>query len=169
MSRHKLLVYLLRRDLRVSDNPVLHHLATDKSHGFTHFLPVYVIPPNQIEVSGFLEEGEKSPYPPAKSQVGKFWRCGPHRAKFIAESVWDLKQNLESIDSGLLIRVGAARDVLDHLLHGLNENGSTPHAVWITQEHSWEEVEEEKAIANVCSDNGVEFKSWHDEKYFIDE
>src|SRR4051812_20077249 len=79
MSDSKLLIYLMRRDLRVSDNPILHSLATEKDHGFTHLLPLYVFPAQQVEVSGFIHaEGKKSPYPEARSQVGGFWRCGPH-------------------------------------------------------------------------------------------
>ncbi|PTD03473.1 hypothetical protein FCULG_00012838 [Fusarium culmorum] len=41
MAGNKLLVYLLRRDLRTIDNPILHHLATF-DHGFTHLLPIYI-------------------------------------------------------------------------------------------------------------------------------
>jgi deoxyribodipyrimidine photo-lyase len=171
MASGKLLIYLLRRDLRVTDNPILHHLATAKDHGFTHLLPVYVFPSHQIELSGFLKDGEenKSPYPPARSEVGKFWRCGPHRAKFQAESVWDLKHSLEELGSGLLIRVGKPSDVLQHLISHLKDQQPTPSAVWMTEEKSSEEIKDQKQLASVCKEAGVDFKLWADEKYYIDE
>lgn len=169
MSRGKLLVYLLRRDLRVSDNPILHHLATVSDHGFTHLLPVYVFPAHQVEISGFLKDGETSPYPPAKSEVGKFWRCGPHRAKFTAEAVWNLKNNLEELGSGLVIRAGNAKAVLEHLAKEFKDHGSEVSSVWMTEEPSWEEVQEQKSISSLCSEQGIEFKLWKDEKYFVDE
>lgn len=164
-----MLVYLLRRDLRASDNPILHHLATVKDHGFTHLLPVFVFPANQIEVSGFLETGLESPYPPARSQVGKFWRCGPHRAKFLAQAVWDLKQTLEDLESGLIIRVGSAADALQHLVSGLSDQRLSVGGVWMAEEPSHEEQQEQASIAAICSANDIDFKLWQDEKYFVDE
>lgn len=169
MAGDKLLVYLLRRDLRVSDNPILHHLATSKDHGYTHLLPVFVFPFNQIELSGFLKDGQTSPYPPAVSQVGKFWRCGPHRAKFLAQAVWDTKSTLESLESGLVIRVGSAADVLQHLISRLKEQNLDVGSVWMTQEKSHEEQQEQDSIASICSANNIDFKLWPDEKYFVNE
>lgn len=169
MSRGKLLVYLLRRDLRVADNPILHHLATASDHGFTHLLPIYVFPAQQVELSGFLKDGEQSPYPPARSQVGKFWRCGPHRAKFTAEAVWNLKRSLEELGSGLVIRCGSVKDVIDHLVNELKDAVPCVSSVWMTEEPSWEEVQEQESISSLCSKRGIEFKLWKDEKYFVDE
>ena len=169
MSSSKVLIYLLRRDLRVSDNPILNHLATSRDHGFTHLLPIYVFPSHQIEVSGFLKDGEKSPYPKALSRVGKFWRCGPHRAKFIARSVWDLKSNLEELNSGLLLRTGSFADVLKHTIQGFKDGAESIGAVWMTEEMSHEEIQEQEAIAGVCSEYDIQFKLWSDEKYFVDE
>lgn len=168
MAGNKLLVYLLRRDLRAIDNPILHHLATS-DHGFTHLLPIYILPPHQIETSGFVVEGQKSPYPLAKSQVGRFWRCGPLRAKFQAECIWDVKKNFENIGSGMLIRIGKFDDVLKHLIKSLNEDHQSIDTVWMTEEPSKEELDDQNAVASVCSKEGIGFKLWHDEKYFIDD
>jgi deoxyribodipyrimidine photo-lyase len=169
MSRGKVLIYLLRRDLRVFDNPILHHLADLHDHGFTHVLPIFVIPPHQIEVAGFLKDGEKSPYPEARSQVGKFWRCGPHRARFLAQSLWDLKRSLEELHSGLVIRAGSFPDVLRHTLKGFQDTAESVSAVWMTEELSHEEIQDQESIAKVCTEEGIAFKLWPDEKYFIDE
>ncbi|PHH75913.1 hypothetical protein CDD80_1948 [Ophiocordyceps camponoti-rufipedis] len=134
---NKLLVYLLRRDLRVSDNPVLHHLATSSDHGFTHLLPIYVFPARQIEVSGFLRQGQQSPYPPARSLA-----------------VWDLKDSLEHVGSDLAIRVGDVKDVVSHLIRDFEGKSSKVGAVWMTEELSWEERQEQDEVASLCSDNG---------------
>ncbi|RGP71104.1 hypothetical protein FLONG3_7232 [Fusarium longipes] len=168
MAGNKLLVYLLRRDLRSIDNPILHHLATT-DHGFTHLLPIYVLPPHQIETSGFVAEGQKSPYPLAKSRVAGFWRCGPLRAKFQAECIWDVKQNFENIGSGILVRVGKFDDVLNHLIESLQENNQSIDTVWMTEEPSKEEVDDQQSVASLCSSKGIKFKLWQDEKYFIDD
>lgn len=168
MPGGKLVVYFVRRDLRVSDNPVLHQLAGPSStHAFTHLLPVFLFPSHQVEVSGFLKDGESSPYPPARSQVGNFWRCGPHRAKFIAQSVWDLKTSLEALGSGLILRAGNSADVLLHLIQNLQSGQHPVSAVWMTEEHSHEEKQEQQKLARICEDKGLDFHLWKDEKYFI--
>lgn len=163
------LIYLIRKDLRVSDNPIFHHLATSTDHGFTHLLPVFVFPPHQIEVSGFIKDGSKSPFPEARSQVGKYWRCGPHRAKFIGESVWNLKTSLEYLESGLLLRVGLLGNVVQNLIDGLHQKQLKVGAVWATGLEGTEEKGDEEAVSTICEKEGVDFKLWVDEKYFIDD
>ncbi|RYC65591.1 hypothetical protein CHU98_g671 [Xylaria longipes] len=66
MQDANVLIYIVRHDLRVGDNPILHRLASSADHGFTHLLPVHIIAPYQIEVSGFLKDGETSPFPEAR-------------------------------------------------------------------------------------------------------
>ena len=143
MSDSKVLIYLMRRDLRVSDNPILHSLGTQTDHGFTHLLPLYVFAAQQLEVSGFVDPGAKSPYPEARSQVGGFWRCGPHRAKFLSESVWDLKASLEKLGSGLCIRVGMVGEVVKKILEA-EQSEMKVGAVWMTGEEGAEEGWEER-------------------------
>ena len=170
----RVLIYLLRRDLRLADNPVFHEierLNTQSQRPFTHLLPVYVFPAEQIEVSGFLSlNAERSLYKEARSQVGGFWRCGRLRAKFIAESVWDLKKDLESIGSGLAIRVGTLHDAVASILEGYrNRNDVEVHGLWMTSEEGWEELYEERHVKQLMDQDGKEFKLWKDEKYFVDE
>lgn len=131
-------------------------------------LPVYVLPANQIEVSGFLKQDAKSPYPEARSQVAGFWRCGPHRAKFIAESVWDLKSSLEKVGSGLVVRVGMVGHVLEDMLSWYGADGGVK-GVWMTADEGVEEKREQRAAREAAEAARVEFKLWADEKYFIDE
>lgn len=173
MPDSNLIIYLMRRDLRLEDNPILNALSKSTHSPHTHLLPVYVFPAQQLQVSGFLKHDQRYPYPDARSEVGGFWRCGPHRARFLAESVWDLKQNLETVGSGLEIRVGMVGDVISSMLKGFQNSDGTGStkvgAVWMTGEEGVEEKREERAIRNACSKTGVEFKLWQDEKYFIDE
>lgn len=164
-----ILVYLLRHDLRFSDNPILHCLASQKDHGFTHLLPVYVFSADRIEVSGFIKDGSASPYPEARSKVSNVWRTGPHRAKFITQCVFDLKEHLESAGSGLLIRVGKPSDVLADLMEGLSQRQEKVGAVWIIKEEGVEEQREQKAFSEICTKTGADFRLFDDEKYYVDE
>lgn len=169
----RILIYLLRRDLRLADNPIFNELARINSQSqkpFTHLLPVYVFPAQQLEVSGFVKDGEGSPYPEARSQVGGFWRCGRLRSKFLAESVWDLKTDLENIGSGLTIRAGTVKDAVRSILDGYrDQEGSEVHGLWMTKEEGWEEEYEERDAEALMRKEGKEFKRWVDEKYFVDE
>ena len=173
MASARVLIYLLRRDLRLADNPVFHDVAKSAHQSqqpFTHLLPVYVFAAQQIEVSGFLSsESDRSPYPEARSVSAGFWRCGPHRATFLAESVWDLRRSLESIGSGLEIRVGLAGLVIKQMLEAFEKENTEVVGVWMTEEEGVEEKREERDIRKAAENAGTEFKLWTDEKYYIDE
>lgn len=172
----RILIYLLRRDLRLSDNPVFHEVAGlfAGPSKFTHLLPIYVFPAQQVEVSGFLQDSgpskqPKSPYPEARSQVAGFWRCGPHRAKFLAESVWDLKESLERAGSGLAIRAGLIADVVKDAFAYYKDRNAEIEAVWMTGEVAWEELQEEHEVQSIVEEHSKEFRLFLDEKFFVDE
>ena len=175
MSAPRILIYLLRRDLRVADNPILHDVSksfAQSHHPYTHLLPLYVFSAQQIEVSGFLAlETDHSPFPEARSGTGAFWRCGPHRAKFLAESVWDLKKSLENIGSGLEVRVGLVGQVLREVLEAYKQDTKQGEvvSVWMTEEEGVEEKREERDVRRVVESEGKDFKLWVDEKYLVDE
>jgi deoxyribodipyrimidine photo-lyase len=173
MPASNVLVYLMRRDLRLEDNPVFHELTKQNPPTYTYLLPLYVFSAQQLEVSGFIpkDSATKSPYPEARSAVGGFWRCGPHRAKFLVESVWDLKEKLDEVGSGLEIRVGMVGEVIRQILEGIaKEEGEIKiGGVWMTEEEGWEEKREERDVRKACDEIGIEFKLFKDEKYFIDE
>ncbi|KAE9975328.1 hypothetical protein EG328_003228 [Venturia inaequalis] len=184
----RILIYLLRRDLRFQDNPIFHEISKAHKkhpHSFTHLLPIYVFNSQQVEVGGFIPAAEesaatpKSPYPEARSQVAGFWRCGPHRAKFLAESVWDLKETLRKNNSDLLLRTGRLADVLrdayDHfsVSDEKEEASSKPQAkivgVWMTSDEGSEEKIDESLVREVTEEHGSEFRLFNDEKYYIDD
>jgi deoxyribodipyrimidine photo-lyase len=169
----EILIYLIRRDLRTSDNPILHSLSTQKHHPFTYILPLYIFNADQLDISGFIPEGEdaKSPYKQPRSQVGGFLRYGPHRSKFLVESVWDLKEELEKLGSGLCIRVGSISDVIRELIPQLSrtERSLKVGAIWMVSEEGIEESAEERTVQDACVEGNVNFKLWDNEKYLIDE
>lgn len=174
----RVLIYLLRRDLRVADNPVfsdIARLADQSQRSFTHVLPLYVFPAEQIEVSGFLSDSatggaNKSPFPEARSAVSGVWRCGPHRAKFLAQSVWDLKTDLERKGSGLAVRVGMLGQVVEDVLAQYQKRDDAEvTGVWMTEEEGVEEKREERDVRRASNKAGADFKLWIDEKYLIDE
>jgi deoxyribodipyrimidine photo-lyase len=174
----RILIYLLRRDLRLSDNPIFHEIAKSFSSqsNFTHLLPIYVFPAQQVEVSGFLKESDptkqpKSPYPEARSQVAGFWRCGPHRAKFLAESVWDFKESLERAGSGLVIRAGLIADVVKETFAYFEkeEQNAEIYGIWMTGEVASEELQEESEVQRIVQEHGTDFRLFSDEKFFVDE
>ena len=175
MASPRVLIYLLRRDLRLADNPILSEVARSwqqSQHPFTHLLPLYVFPAQQLEVSGFLaSDSDRSPFPEARSPTGGFWRCGPHRSTFLAESVWDLKKSLEGVGSGLEIRVGMVGQVVKDMLDVFRQDTSRGEVVgvWMTNEEGVEEKREEQDVKRVVEGEKKEYKLWTDEKYFVDE
>lgn len=175
MTTPRILIYLLRRDLRLFDNPVLYEISRSFQHAqrpFTHLLPLYVFAAQQVEVSGFLSSDvERSPFPEARSPAGGFWRCGPHRAQFLAETVWDSKKAFEAVGSGLEIRVGMVGQVIKDLLDGFRAGGREAEVVgvWMTDEEGVEEKREQRDVRDIVEGHGKEFRLWVDEKYFVDE
>ena len=87
----------------------------------------------------------------------------------MAESVWDLRKSLESIDSGLEIRVGMLGQVVKDMLEGFRRTDSEVFGVWMTAEEGVEEKREERDVRDAVEADGKEFKLWVDEKYYIDE
>lgn len=169
-----ILLYLLRRDLRLSDNVVFSAIA--KSSRYTQLIPLYVVPPHQIQASGFLSSPSKEyPYPDARSRLGGFWRTGPRRAQFIVEGLWNLKERSREVyGSDLVIRVGPADDVVREWLDN-GDLGDRIGGVWITRDWASEEMDEEQRIKQVVKDRerrqgrDIEWRVWDGEEMLIHE
>ncbi|KAK3996488.1 DASH family cryptochrome [Cladorrhinum sp. PSN332] len=169
MASKSVAIGIFRRDLRVADNPLLHYAVTQADPKPDFFLPLYVFQANQYEVSGFIQDGSPSPYKPARSQVGGFNRCGRYRAEFVGHAVSDLKQSLESLGSGLLLRAGLIPEVIQSLAKGLARSGYNVKSVWMTSHEGSEEKGDEDGVKLLCNDMNAQFKLFVDEKYFIDD
>lgn len=165
-SVQRILIYVLRHDLRLADNPVFHAIASQQH--ITHVLPLFVFNPVQYEVSGFLSSSDefRSPFPEARSRLGKFWRCGPYRAKFLAEALYDLKKDLQASGSDVIIRVGRSEEVVKGIVSALSEAGHVVQAVWMTKDCAYEEALEERAVKKVLPPN-TNFRVFHDNSTLI--
>ncbi len=90
--RHRF-IWFVRNDLRLHDNPCLARIAAHK--GDADVVPVYCFDPRQF---GTTHRGSA--------------KTGPLRAKFLSESVVDLRRQLRSIGSDLLVGVGKPEELL---------------------------------------------------------
>ena len=100
-------IYWFRNDLRLQDQPALLQAA---AHGNRHghrLLLAYVHEP---------EQDEPSPW--------GFRRMGPHRRRFLAETLQDLSVSLQALGQKLILLHGPAQEVLSALVLNANVNAS---------------------------------------------
>jgi deoxyribodipyrimidine photo-lyase len=176
-SSPRILIYILRRDLRLADNPVFHHLSKclqESPPRFTHLLPLYVFHPGQIEVAGLLAPGQISPFPEARSTLGAFWRTGPYRVQFLTETLWAMDKELKALGSGLTMRVGKVGDVLREIIESLQkgDDGAKVTGVYMTQDYGYEELQEERDVRTTTEGvegGDIDFQVLPDETHLIDE
>uniref|UniRef100_A0A7N0TLJ2 Photolyase/cryptochrome alpha/beta domain-containing protein n=1 Tax=Kalanchoe fedtschenkoi TaxID=63787 RepID=A0A7N0TLJ2_KALFE len=133
-----------RNDLRVHDNECLNS-ANDDS---LSVLPVYCFDPRDY----------------GKSSSG-FDKTGPYRASFLIQSVSNLRQNLQSRGSDLVIRIGKPEIVLAELAKEVGAD-----AVYAHREVSHAEVKSEEKIEGAMKDEGVEVKYfWGSTLYHLED
>ena len=89
-------------DLRLHDNPALDRSAKICDQTESSLIPVFCFDPRIF--------GDD-----ARSDFGSL-KCGPRRAKFVLESVEDLRQSLERIGSKLVVAYAKPEDVFSQLL-----------------------------------------------------
>ncbi|WP_299458797.1 DASH family cryptochrome [uncultured Microscilla sp.] len=92
--RTRVKIVWFRNDLRVHDNDVLAKAANDADY----LLPVYCFDPRQYETTSL-----------------GFAKTGAHRARFLIETLANLRANLEAKGSGLVIRIGKPEEVIADL------------------------------------------------------
>jgi len=116
------LIYWLRHDLRLHDNPVLAALpaATDA------LLPVYCFDPEYFGPDAYLG----------------LPKVGPHRMAFLLASLADLQASYAALGSGVHFVVGRPAEVLPALARQLGAQ-----AVWASAEHTTEETTAAAALA----------------------
>lgn len=166
-EKRKVLICLLRLDLRIHDNPLFHyahitshqgstdsaeHYNSEKGHDedklcstADYLMPVYVFDEREIELSGLPNYQRKGPE--ARTQVYGFWKTGGFRARFISESIYDLRLRLREAGSDLLIRFGRPEDVVENLVKGFQEQGDEVEGVWMQKEMTFQEIQVEGEIA----------------------
>ncbi|CCG81785.1 Putative cryptochrome DASH,mitochondrial [Taphrina deformans PYCC 5710] len=148
----KTLLYYHKHDLRLHDNPVLQKLRDEGP--YDHFLPVYVFPPHQMELSPLLKSSvTKNPHKGGDVR-GEFgaWRTGNMRVQYLCETIWDLKQNYKKLGSDLVLKAGKAEDVLPTLLKALKAEGQDEIDLWLQDEYTTEEIDEFRKIREATKD-----------------
>lgn len=130
--------------MRVHDNECLNS-ANNES---VSVLPVYCFDPRDY----------------GKSSSG-FDKTGPYRATFLIQSVSDLRKNLQSRGSDLIVRVGKPETVISELAKAIGAD-----AVYAHKEVSHDEVKAEEKIETAMKEEGVEVKYfWGSTLYHVDD
>ena len=133
-----------RNDLRIKDNIVLNKAISKGEKVY----PVYIFNPEQYQ-----------------NNVLGFPRTGPFRAKFIIESVNDLRNSLKSLGSDLIVRVGDPADIIPKLAVELNVK-----YVFAGKEAAIDEVLEEEEIEKRLWKKGVLLELfWDSTLYHVDD
>lgn len=124
-------------DLRLHDNPALLHTinSLDKPHHL--FLPVFFFDPRFV--------GNNNPTAFGTS------KCGPRRAKFLIESVANLRENMLKLGSGLVVSLGKPEDFFESL------RCRDDMAIQVTcqEEVSSEEIQVVKSVDEILQKRGL--------------
>ncbi|XP_009274245.1 PREDICTED: cryptochrome DASH-like [Aptenodytes forsteri] len=140
------IICLLRCDLRAHDNQVLHWAQTNADF----VIPLYCFDPRHY----------------LGTHCYGFPKTGPHRLRFLLESVKDLRETLKKKGSTLVVRKGKPEDVVCDLITQL---GSVS-AVAFHEEATQEELDVEKGLCQVCSQHGVKIQTfWASTLYHRDD
>jgi deoxyribodipyrimidine photo-lyase len=116
------IIYWLRHDLRLHDNPVLAALPAATGA----LLPVYCFDPASFGPDPYLG----------------LPKVGPHRMAFLLASLADLQASYAKLGSGVHFVVGRPAEVLPGLVRQLGAQ-----AVWASAEHTTEEATAAAALA----------------------
>jgi deoxyribodipyrimidine photo-lyase len=125
MTQQKILIWY-RNDLRLHDHQPLENALTKNAL----IIPFYCFDNRQFGETSF-----------------GFAKTGSFRAKFLLESIEDLRQSLEKLGSNLVIRQGKPEIVIPQLVKELNID-----AVYYHQEVTDEEIKVEQALKDNLSD-----------------
>ncbi|KAG6488758.1 hypothetical protein ZIOFF_050007 [Zingiber officinale] len=133
-----------RADLRLHDHEALSAANADS----LSFLPVFLFDPRDF----------------GRSADG-FDRTGHRRARFLLDSVADLRAGLRRRGSDLVVRVGCPEVVLPELARAVGAD-----AVYAHREVSRDEVRAEERVGKAMEDEGVEVKYfWGSTLHHIDD
>ncbi|KAK8854855.1 hypothetical protein IAR55_003594 [Kwoniella newhampshirensis] len=162
-NRQNTFVHLHTFDLRLHDSPSL-HISHQPNHPSTHFLPIYIFDPRQLDLSGLpnapsspsssesdtvakeqIEDHTTHRHKPTraspKSRVGGFHRTSPYRLRFLLEAVYSLREGYRRSGGDMLIGYGKPEVVLPSLIKNLNGGETTVvQDVYAQKEYTVEEV-----------------------------
>ena len=128
-------------DLRLHDNPALQRAVEgakkDNNNKSSGIVPIFCFDPRVF--------GDE-----ARSEFGSL-KCGPKRARFILESVADLRLQLERRGSGLVVAHGQTEDVMAKLLKHVDSTNEKIPRLTCQQEVCSEELAVDKAVRAAIS------------------
>jgi deoxyribodipyrimidine photo-lyase len=133
MTSKRILIWY-RNDLRVHDNQLIYQGLKEKAQ----IIPVYCFDERQF----------------GKTSFG-FPKTGKFRAKFLRESVADLRNSLQKLGSNLIVRLGFPEKIIPTLAQELNID-----AVYYHEEVTSEELAVEKSLKKALSQIGVKVNSF---------
>jgi DASH family cryptochrome len=140
------IIVWFRNDLRLHDCAPLHEaarIARSSGPGAVEVLPVYCFDPRQYGTTDDVFEGKGWGAP----------KTAHFRAKFILESVLDLKRRLQGVGSDLLVLTGRPEQLLPTMLGTAAE--STSPLVLASAEAAPEEQGVERALARALRSSGA--------------
>ncbi|MGG6293114.1 DASH family cryptochrome [Leptolyngbya sp. AN02str] len=144
MAQAPILIWY-RADLRVHDHEPLHQAVQARP---SSILPVYCFDPRHFGTTSF-----------------GFPKTGAFRAQFLLESVADLRQQLRSLGSDLILRIGKPEAVIPQMAQELGVA-----AVYYYREVTSEERAVESALNSALSKTGVKAKTfWGHTLYYPDD
>jgi len=141
-------IYLFRNDLRVHDNEALlwAHRNSD------HVLPVFCFDPDHFKGTWHFN----------------FPKTGPHRARFLLQSVADLRQRLEDHGSCLYVDQARPVDTLRDLLGKLGEAANI--SLVYQKEVTYEEVKVEEQLKDLCEKQRISVREvWGSTFYHLED
>jgi len=128
-------ICLLRNDLRVHDNEVL--LWAHRNGDY--IIPLYCFDPDHFKGTWHFS----------------FPKTGPHRAKFLLESVQDLKKNLICQNSNLVSEISKPLDCIKRLTKYCSEISKPVVDVVFQKEVTFEEINVENNIKEFCKNHDI--------------
>ena len=137
MNNQNILVWF-RNDLRSHDCETLYRASQEARQTGAKIFPLYCFDPTHFDETSF-----------------GFEKTGAFRAKFLIESIVNIRESLRSLSSDLIVRVGHPDQVLPKLVDQL-EIG----AVYYHAEVTTEEKTVEKKLGSILKEQNVSFKSF---------
>ena len=138
-------IHWFRQDLRLLDNPALNRAIQNSNKSLPKndisngIVPIYCFDPR------FVGGNTMTPFGSQK--------CSARRAKFLLETVEDLRQNLEKKGSGLVVAYGKTEDIMAGLLKAIDVEVSNAEQgagiepnVCVQEEPASEEYAVDKAV-----------------------
>jgi deoxyribodipyrimidine photo-lyase len=133
MNSKKILIWY-RNDLRLHDHEPLHQALKEKAQ----IIPFYCFEERQFKQTSY-----------------GFSRTGKYRAKFLLESVTDLRNSLNKLGSNLIIRRGLPEKIIPAIAQQLNID-----EVYYQEEVTSEELAVEKSLKQALAQIGTKVKSF---------